>query len=169
MCISKDCPWTIVSHRWFGVVAQMVLVWFGATCHAGEWSWPCACTDERNETTDASAARATASFARRAVSTAAWWAVTCARSSRPASDLGGSFAATSHRRSIARPHARVQGPDWWRRGEHLRLQPLKRRREFRRRSGCPGRNPPFSAVKRPTHPYKRSIQNRFTAENAKGA
>jgi hypothetical protein len=32
-----------------------------------------------------------------------------------------------------------------------------------------GRNPPFWAVKRPAHPCKTAIQNRFTVENAKGA
>jgi hypothetical protein len=34
---------------------------------------------------------------------------------------------------------------------------------------CPGRKPPFWAVKCPAHPYKSGIQNRFTVENAKGA
>jgi hypothetical protein len=33
----------------------------------------------------------------------------------------------------------------------------------------PGRKPPFLGVKRPTCPYKNTVQNRFTVENAKGA
>jgi hypothetical protein len=37
------------------------------------------------------------------------------------------------------------------------------------RRHCPGRKPPFSAVKRPARPYKSPIQNRFTQENANGA
>ena len=38
-----------------------------------------------------------------------------------------------------------------------------------REAHCPGRNPPFSAVKRPAPPYKRTIQNRVTVRNAKAA
>jgi hypothetical protein len=34
---------------------------------------------------------------------------------------------------------------------------------------CPGRNPAFLTVKRPARPYKSTIENRFTSENAKGA
>ena len=34
---------------------------------------------------------------------------------------------------------------------------------------CPGREPPFLAVKRPARPYKRAIQTRFTMGNAEGA
>jgi hypothetical protein len=34
---------------------------------------------------------------------------------------------------------------------------------------CPGRKPPFWAVKRPARPYKTATQKRFTVENAKGA
>jgi hypothetical protein len=34
---------------------------------------------------------------------------------------------------------------------------------------CPGRKAPFLAVKRPVHPYKSSIQTRFSMGNAKGA
>ena len=34
---------------------------------------------------------------------------------------------------------------------------------------CPGREPPFLAVKCPARPYKRAMQNRFTARNAKDA
>jgi hypothetical protein len=34
---------------------------------------------------------------------------------------------------------------------------------------CPGREPPFSAVKRAVRPYKSAIQNRFDIENVKGA
>jgi hypothetical protein len=34
---------------------------------------------------------------------------------------------------------------------------------------CPGRRPPFSAVKRPARPYKSAIQNRFPMEDTKGA
>ena len=37
------------------------------------------------------------------------------------------------------------------------------------RSTCPGRKPPFSAVKRPARPSKNTIQNQFTVENARGA
>jgi hypothetical protein len=33
---------------------------------------------------------------------------------------------------------------------------------------CPGRKPPFSAVKRPARPYKSATQTRFTVGNAKG-
>jgi hypothetical protein len=36
-------------------------------------------------------------------------------------------------------------------------------------STCPGRKPPFLAVKRPPRPYKIAIQKPFTVENAKGA
>jgi hypothetical protein len=32
---------------------------------------------------------------------------------------------------------------------------------------CPGRKPPFLAIKRPAHPYKCATQNRFTVQNAK--
>jgi hypothetical protein len=42
-------------------------------------------------------------------------------------------------------------------------------RELGLRLHCPGRKPPFLAVKRPARPYKSAIQNRFTVENAKGA
>ena len=34
---------------------------------------------------------------------------------------------------------------------------------------CPGRNPPFLAVKRPARPYKSPIQTRFAMGNAEGA
>ena len=34
---------------------------------------------------------------------------------------------------------------------------------------CPGRNPPFLAVKRPARPYKSPIQTRFPVEIAEGA
>jgi hypothetical protein len=34
---------------------------------------------------------------------------------------------------------------------------------------CPGRKPPFFAVKRPARPYKTAIENRFTVGNAKAA
>jgi hypothetical protein len=34
---------------------------------------------------------------------------------------------------------------------------------------CPGRKPPFMAVKRPARPYKSPTQNRFAAENTKAA
>jgi hypothetical protein len=34
---------------------------------------------------------------------------------------------------------------------------------------CPGREPPFLAVKRPARPYKSAIQNLFTMRNAEGA
>jgi hypothetical protein len=34
---------------------------------------------------------------------------------------------------------------------------------------CPGRKPPFLAVKRPARPHKNAMQDRFTMENAKGA
>jgi hypothetical protein len=34
---------------------------------------------------------------------------------------------------------------------------------------CPGRKPPFWAVKRHARPYKSTIESRFTVENAKGA
>ena len=36
-------------------------------------------------------------------------------------------------------------------------------------ASCPGRKPPFLAVKHPPRPYKRAIQHRFTMENAKAA
>jgi hypothetical protein len=39
----------------------------------------------------------------------------------------------------------------------------------RRTCHCPGRKPPFSAVKRPARPYKSAIQNGFPLENANGA
>jgi hypothetical protein len=34
---------------------------------------------------------------------------------------------------------------------------------------CPGRKPPFWAIKHPARPYKGAIQNRFTVGNNKGA
>ena len=34
---------------------------------------------------------------------------------------------------------------------------------------CPGRKPPKWAGKRPARPYKNTIENRITVENAKGA
>ena len=34
---------------------------------------------------------------------------------------------------------------------------------------CPGRKPPFWPVKRPVRPYKHTVQNRFTTENAEAA
>jgi hypothetical protein len=34
---------------------------------------------------------------------------------------------------------------------------------------CPGRKPPFLAVKHPARPYKRAVQTRFTMDSAKGA
>jgi hypothetical protein len=34
---------------------------------------------------------------------------------------------------------------------------------------CPGREPPFLAVKRPARPHRSTIQNQFTRENAEGA
>ena len=34
---------------------------------------------------------------------------------------------------------------------------------------CPGRKPPFLAVKCPVRPYKNAIENRLTQENANGA
>ena len=40
---------------------------------------------------------------------------------------------------------------------------------FCRRRHCPGREPPFSAVKHPVRPYKNTIQNRFTVGNANAA
>jgi hypothetical protein len=38
---------------------------------------------------------------------------------------------------------------------------------FERGPHCPGRKPPFWAVKRLARPYKIATQNRFTMENAK--
>ena len=34
---------------------------------------------------------------------------------------------------------------------------------------CPGRTPPFWAVKRPARPHKSAMENRFAQENAQGA
>jgi hypothetical protein len=48
--------------------------------------------------------------------------------------------------------------------QHWRSQPLESSEIH-----CPGRNPPFLAVKRPARPHKSAIQTRVTMENAKGA
>jgi hypothetical protein len=50
--------------------------------------------------------------------------------------------------------------------DHL---PAVGRAQDQRFIDCPGRKPPFSAVKRPACPCKSAIQNRSTMEIAKGA